>query len=85
MARRVRLPLRTNRGHHRLRNPSWPLDDLIVEEWKTAPTGAGPVVLQVVRDTTYGQVRHIENLDLKRIERPAWPYDGDMEWSAPQG
>jgi microcystin degradation protein MlrC len=44
-----------------------------------------PVAKQIIEVDTPGLTNpHIDKLDLKRIERPAWPYDGDMEWSAPE-
>lgn len=45
-----------------------------------------PIARQIIEVDTPGLTSpHIEKLDLKRIERPAWPYDADMDWSAPEG
>ena len=44
-----------------------------------------PIAKEIIEVDTPGLTSpHIDKLDLKRIERPAWPYDGDMEWSAPE-
>ncbi|MDQ3548246.1 MAG: M81 family metallopeptidase [Chloroflexota bacterium] len=44
-----------------------------------------PVAKQIIEVDTPGLTSpHIDKLDIKRIQRPAWPYDGDMEWSAPE-
>jgi len=44
-----------------------------------------PVARQIIEVDTPGLTSpHIDKLDLKRIQRPAWPYDADMEWSTPE-
>ncbi len=44
-----------------------------------------PVAKAIIEVDTPGLTNpHIDRLDLQRIQRPAWPYDGDLTWSAPE-
>jgi microcystin degradation protein MlrC len=44
-----------------------------------------PVAKEIIEVDTPGLTNpHIDRLALERIERPAWPWDADMEWSAPE-